>query len=284
MKNIFFLISFFFVAHFVMGQQNQTISRTIVWNKLQEIKISKYDTKKLIHFDNAQYTDQNSDLPVYTEAIPLKTAAISVSATITNANYGSLSLEEQKIAQNFVGLTTSPQLEAVVLLEMKKPILQYSLVPFRKSGNFIEKLLNFTIEYNTINAGNTSRANNATALNSVLAAGNWIKIGIVETGLYKLSASQLVSLGFNVNSDPRNFRIYGNGGLQLPEKNSDYYPDDLYENAILVNDSDVEQMTSAILDLISDKKKTINMSQNGRRLIEQMDWDIVKQKWFSLLK
>ena len=56
------------------------------------------------------------------------------------------------------------------------------------------------------------------------------------------------------------------------------------ENAILVNDTDVEQMTTAILDLISDKKKTINMSQNGRRLIEQMDWDIVKQKWFSLLK
>jgi glycosyltransferase involved in cell wall biosynthesis len=56
------------------------------------------------------------------------------------------------------------------------------------------------------------------------------------------------------------------------------------ENAILVNDNDVEQMTTSILDLISDKEKAFNMSQNGRRLIEQIDWDIVKQKWFSLLK
>jgi glycosyltransferase involved in cell wall biosynthesis len=56
------------------------------------------------------------------------------------------------------------------------------------------------------------------------------------------------------------------------------------ENAILVNDNDVEQMTKSILDLISDKEKAFNMSQNGRRLIEQIDWDIVKQKWFSLLK
>ena len=43
-------------------------------------------------------------------------------------------------------------------------------------------------------------------------------------------------------------------------------------------------MTTSILDLISDKEKAFNMSQNGRILIEQMDWDIVKQKWFSLLK
>ncbi len=235
MKNILLVISFFFVAHCAMGQQNQRISRTIVWNKLQEIKISKYDTKKLIHFENAQYTDINANLPIYTEAIPLKGAASSVSATIANATYGPLSPEEQKIAQNFVGLTASPQLEAVVLLEMKKPILQYSIVPFRKSGSFIEKLISFTIEYTTVNAGNTARATNVTALNSVLASGNWIKIGIVESGLYKISAAQLISLGFNVNSDPRNFRVYGNGGLQLPEKNSDYYPDDLFENAIFVS-------------------------------------------------
>ncbi|EAZ96227.1 Glycosyl transferase, group 1 [Flavobacteria bacterium BAL38] len=56
------------------------------------------------------------------------------------------------------------------------------------------------------------------------------------------------------------------------------------ENAILVNDSDVEQMTTAILDLISNKDQSFIMSQNGRRLIEQMDWEIVKQKWFSILQ
>ena len=56
------------------------------------------------------------------------------------------------------------------------------------------------------------------------------------------------------------------------------------ENAILVNDSDVVQMTTAILDLISNKEQSFIMSQNGRRLIEQMDWEIVKQKWFSILQ
>jgi len=235
MKNFLLLLLFCFFVDGIVAQQNQSITRNIAWNKLKEIKISKYDTKKLIHFDKAQYTDSNSDIPIYTEAIPLKNAATSVSASLINVIYGPLTTEEQKIAQNFQNITSSPQLEALILLEMKKPILQYSIVPFRKSGNFIEKLLSFTVEYTTSNSGNTSRETNATALNSVLASGNWIKIGIVETGMYKISASQLLSLGFNTNSDPRNFRIYGNGGLQLPERNSDYYPDDLFENAIVVN-------------------------------------------------
>jgi hypothetical protein len=235
MKNFLILFYFLFIANCLLSQSNQFISRSIAWNKLQEIKISKYDTKKLIHFDKAQYTDPNSDLPIYTEAIPLKNAATSVTAKISNATYLPLSVEEQKIAQNFVGLTFSPQLEAVVLSEMKKPILQYSIVPFRKNGNFIEKLQSFTLEYETVNNTVAARETNSTALNSVLASGNWVKIGIIETGLYKISTSQLASLGFNINSDPRDLRIYGNGGLQLPERNSDYYPDDLYENAILVN-------------------------------------------------
>jgi hypothetical protein len=234
MKRLFFLITFFIVANFLKAQQNLTILRAISWNKLQEIKISQYDTKKLIHFNKAQYTNQNSDIPIYTEAIPLKTNASEVSAEISNAIYSPLTTEEAKIAQNFIGLTSDASIEAVVLLEMKKPIIQYSIIPFRKNGNFIEKLVSFSVQFTTTN-NNVSRATNATALNSVLANGNWIKIGITETGLYKLSAAQLVSLGFNINSDPRNFRLYGNGGLQLPERNSDYYPDDLYENAILVN-------------------------------------------------
>jgi hypothetical protein len=42
------------------------------------------------------------------------------------------------------------------------------------------------------------------------------------------------SLGFNVNSDPRNIRIYGNGGRMLPLLNSIPYLDDLEENAIQI--------------------------------------------------
>lgn len=78
-------------------------------------------------------------------------------------------------------------------------------------------------------------AKSTAANSSVLATGNWYKIGLTKEGIYKLDKTFLTSLGLNVSSiDPRNIRIYGNGGKLLPEKNSVFRYDDLQENAITV--------------------------------------------------
>ncbi|MEM6343386.1 MAG: type IX secretion system sortase PorU [Bacteroidota bacterium] len=70
---------------------------------------------------------------------------------------------------------------------------------------------------------------------SVLSQGTWYKLGIVETGLYKLDQAFLNALGINsANIDPRNIQIYGNGGGMLPQANSLAVHDDLVENAIYV--------------------------------------------------
>jgi hypothetical protein len=47
-----------------------------------------------------------------------------------------------------------------------------------------------------------------------------------------ISKGFLQSLGVNVAVDPRNIKIYGNGGRMLPLLNSISYPNDLEENAI----------------------------------------------------
>ena len=58
------------------------------------------------------------------------------------------------------------------------------------------------------------------ARQSVLSSGNWYKLGLKETGIYKLTYSDLSGLGINVDGiDPRNIRIYHNGGGVLPELN-----------------------------------------------------------------
>lgn len=75
----------------------------------------------------------------------------------------------------------------------------------------------------------------ATANSSVLATGKWFKIGVTKDGVYKIDKTLLTNLGINVaNTDPRNIRIYGNGGKLMPEKNSVFRFDDLNENAIAV--------------------------------------------------
>lgn len=75
----------------------------------------------------------------------------------------------------------------------------------------------------------------AYASHSVLASGNWYKIGVQASGICRITASDLTAMGLNPASiDPRNLRVYGNGGGMLPENNSAPRRDDLTEIAIEV--------------------------------------------------
>ena len=75
--------------------------------------------------------------------------------------------------------------------------------------------------------------------NSVLNSGTWYKMSISSTGMYKLTYSDLSSMGVDVaNIDPRNIRIFHNGGGVMPKVNKSYYPDDLYEIPIFVSGED----------------------------------------------
>ncbi|QHV98118.1 type IX secretion system sortase PorU [Spirosoma endbachense] len=70
---------------------------------------------------------------------------------------------------------------------------------------------------------------------SVLKEGTWIKIGVTESGVYRLDQATLAR--FNpafATADPRKLRLYGNGGAVLPQPNATSRAADLTENAIQV--------------------------------------------------
>jgi hypothetical protein len=72
---------------------------------------------------------------------------------------------------------------------------------------------------------------------SVMASGDWYKVGITESGMYRLNSSDLIALGINVDAlDPSTIKIYGNGvsGI-LPQLNSTSRPFDLIENPIFIS-------------------------------------------------
>jgi len=73
--------------------------------------------------------------------------------------------------------------------------------------------------------------------NSVLAAGNFYKIGVKQVGIYKIDLPFLNSLGIATsNLASSSLRLFGNGGQMLAENNSGAWTDDLQENAIMVVD------------------------------------------------
>ncbi|OKL42195.1 hypothetical protein A3841_09445 [Pontibacter flavimaris] len=71
--------------------------------------------------------------------------------------------------------------------------------------------------------------------NSVLSEGEWYKLAVTKSGVYKIDKSVLQALGISPQSiDSRKIQLYGNGGGILPQPNSAPRPDDLQENAITV--------------------------------------------------
>ncbi|TAE15776.1 MAG: hypothetical protein EAZ95_08380 [Bacteroidetes bacterium] len=73
------------------------------------------------------------------------------------------------------------------------------------------------------------------ALESRLATGQWCKIGITQTGIYKIDASFLQNAGFDVNTlNPQHLHVHGYGGGMLPQANATPRLDDLPENAVFV--------------------------------------------------
>lgn len=68
-----------------------------------------------------------------------------------------------------------------------------------------------------------------------LKNGTFYKIKVDKSGVFKITRKFLQDNGINPsNINPKNFRIYGNGGLMLPENNQDNRYDALQENAIQV--------------------------------------------------
>jgi len=75
------------------------------------------------------------------------------------------------------------------------------------------------------------------APSSVLATGNWAKIGVTKEGVYKIDANTLNGMGINAGAiASATIRVFGNGGAMLPEGNAAPRPDDLIENAIALED------------------------------------------------
>ncbi|HEY1017997.1 MAG TPA: type IX secretion system sortase PorU [Sediminibacterium sp.] len=80
-------------------------------------------------------------------------------------------------------------------------------------------------------------AQRAQALHSVLASGNWYRIGIRQEAVYKVDITLLTSLGITTeNISSAAIRLYGNGGAMVDENNATTRPDDLVENPIDMHD------------------------------------------------
>ncbi|NIG52012.1 type IX secretion system sortase PorU [Chitinophaga sp. Cy-1792] len=71
---------------------------------------------------------------------------------------------------------------------------------------------------------------------SVLSSGNWYKLAVGQSGVYRLDAAFLKKIGLNPDQvKASQIQLYGNHGRMLPENNL-RRPDDLQQIALFIND------------------------------------------------
>lgn len=233
-KTLLFLFLFYFA--FAAAQQSEKVS--INWKSNSDYNIGE-TTIKVPQFDLEFY---NLDVTLkkiqFRKIVSVSAATNSSSLVISNVLYQNLPESElYDLNKSLIPNKIQASLEVVRARDDYKGLLIVS--PIIKEGSVYKKILSFTYSYqNNLSSRNQSSNFVQSISNSVLATGSWYRFYVEKSGIYKISKSFLQSLGFNVNVDPRNIKIYGNGGRMLPLNNSLSYSDDLVENAIQFSGED----------------------------------------------
>lgn len=236
-----FLVLFHGITAVAQGQPKKPYipdSEQIKWGKTAAIKISDSETQHFLSFAGAQYLFEDGFLPRFSKKISLASSVSHFSASLENTVYETMTEPELAVIGDASKIGTRIELSTQVFTSRKQRYGIISFIPIRKnpSTGKLEKLVRFKVSTTlSPTLKSETRAVHSYASNSVLQSGSWYKIAIGADGIYKLPYTFLQALGMDMATlNPRNLRIYGNGGQSVPELNSIVRPDDLVENAIYI--------------------------------------------------
>ena len=234
MNKILLSICTILLPLFLVAQISEKVS--IDWTGLQSEKTIKDLEVSYYSFENATNLPQFGALPIYTStvALPADVYECEVEVRILTADTLDADIQEQITDVDLV--TYNAQVDA----EYHDNVAQIYVLPFvrdSKSDKII-RLKEFELLIDlvpVVPAVKQQSTTNDYASNSVLSSGAWFKLGIVETGVHKISYNDLVNQGIDpLQLVPSEIGVFGSYIGPLPEENNKTRPDDLMENAIQI--------------------------------------------------
>ncbi len=221
----------------VSRAQVEYVDRVLSWN----VPVSFYSDdslKKNISFEGAYYPRAHS-LPVWSETFFIEN--LSEKITLDHCVYIPLTADELKLIQASGTDVPDELTYSVQSVKSREQVgINVKIMPFRKDkvSNVLLKLSSFRIQF----AARTLPLKSSTAAyaaNSALSQGNWYKLAVTQTGIYRIGYSDLVAMGISPAAlNPAKIGIFGRGSTMLPEPNAKPRVDDLPENAIEVTGQD----------------------------------------------
>ncbi|HRY31841.1 MAG TPA: type IX secretion system sortase PorU [Bacteroidales bacterium] len=210
---------------------------SIHWLGIQSFGDTSDPLHRFLYFEQAVFQPATGDLPCYSISIPYPAGTRISAVSLLNPVYTELSPEERSVVRDLSLIGNEPMISFEHSVHRKEHAALITILPFIKdqvSGSIL-RLDQFALELETL-PETTETSLRDYAAHSVLSQGTWYKISVSNTGIYRLSWQDLVNMGISpAGINPKNIRIYGNGGGMLAEANNVFRHDDLVENAIVVS-------------------------------------------------
>lgn len=223
------------------SQVKNVIHRELDWFESRQNKITDAESIHYFGFKGCVYTHENQkNTPIFNEIIRWDQSSVPEINLVNVLTEKLNNAETEQIDLTAISLNYNIQYD--ISASRGKNYLVISFIPFLKTDNGeILKVISFDMEIERIPKTVSREGMRMSFANeSVLKNGDWYKIGVTQSGVYKLSYSFLNEIGIDIeNISPDAINVYGNSFGLIPELNSSYRPDDLLKNSIHIEgDSD----------------------------------------------
>ncbi|MDA3944021.1 MAG: type IX secretion system sortase PorU [Bacteroidetes bacterium] len=232
---IFVITGLFLSIHSQSLTAKITVTDTIAvnWQANQQLTLKMGGIAQVLYFDEAITQYETASLPWQITLLSLSKAkqAEDLQLTIISADTLAFHSVRQVADIDFVSSDFELEMQDIDGNSYAK------VLPLKvENGNLI-RLLEYQISYSVTDKQlENSDDDPDWKNNSVLATGRWYKIGVTETGVYKLDYNAIQQMGLDpAELQPQHFGLFGNGTGMLPEENRLARADDLIENAVYIH-------------------------------------------------
>lgn len=243
-RNIRFILtlcSFWILTQWSLQAQITNHPVNLKWKEAGKVEVSENQFIHTITFEgsNTQVADFGW-LPTFIQRFPLPAHVEDAHVQIVNVHYSPVTTSVMDNVEDVEKITSEIPIIKQIETARGKTYILVQIMPLRKSllsGSY-ERLDSFTIQIEPVTNKNgaTLKSGRTYAEHSVLATGSWYKLAVNNAGVFRITYSELKNFGIDMtNLNPKNIRIFGNGGGMLAESNAVSRYDDLVENPIFVS-------------------------------------------------
>ncbi len=232
MKKYIYLLFVFIVGFSIKDVQKEII--TLNW----EETTSEMKNGVKIFFENTDFPNLSSELPVYSRLYDLDDLNKTLRFSVENPVYEDTAL----FIENLEGLEINDELTFLthVLKSGNTQKIEFQLFPLKKEDGKVYRLKSFELKQfsDEMQSKSASVAEQDWKTESVLNSGTWVKISTPDKGIYKIPYSKLSDWGF---SSPSEVGVFGSGGTILSENPGEITYDDLEQCAVWTGTNNGEE-------------------------------------------